>query len=70
MVGTVLRVRGARPSLVVTYGFVLAVMAAGYGVLVPQGTYFVVADIRPLGFDDDLAFCRALPATKGVAGRS
>lgn len=41
--------------------------AAGYGVLRPAGTYFVVADIRPLGFDDDLAFCRELPAARGVA---
>ena len=41
--------------------------AAGFDVLVPQGTYFVVADIRPLGCDDDLAFCRALPEAKGVA---
>jgi N-succinyldiaminopimelate aminotransferase len=41
--------------------------AAGYGVIVPQGTYFAVADIRPLGWDDDLAYCRALPETKGVA---
>ena len=41
--------------------------AAGYGVLPPQGTYFVVAEIWPLGFEDDLPFCRALPASRGVA---
>ncbi len=41
--------------------------AAGYEVLRPAGTYFVVAGIRPLGFDDDLAFCRDLPAARGVA---
>ncbi len=41
--------------------------AAGFGVLRPQGTYFVLADVRPLGHDDDVAFCRALPARVGVA---
>ena len=41
--------------------------AAGFGVRRPAGTYFVMADIRPLGFDDDLEFCRALPERAGVA---
>lgn len=41
--------------------------AVGFGVRRPQGTYFVLADIRPLGFDDDEAFCRMLPAEVGVA---
>ncbi|RMG93600.1 MAG: aminotransferase class I/II-fold pyridoxal phosphate-dependent enzyme [Deltaproteobacteria bacterium] len=36
-------------------------------VLEPDGTYFVCADIRPLGFDDGYAFCRRLPAEVGVA---
>ena len=40
---------------------------AGFGVQRPQGTYFALADIRPLGWDDDVAFCRALPAKVGVA---
>jgi len=40
---------------------------AGFGVQRPQGTYFALADIRPLGWDDDVAFCRALPARVGVA---
>ncbi|HEX9203757.1 MAG TPA: methionine aminotransferase [Vicinamibacteria bacterium] len=40
---------------------------AGFGVRKPEGTYFALADIRPLGWDDDLAFCRALPARVGVA---
>jgi N-succinyldiaminopimelate aminotransferase len=40
---------------------------AGFAVLVPQGTYFVLADIRPFGVDDDHAFCRSLPANVGVA---
>src|SRR5258707_9814701 len=40
---------------------------AGFGVGEPQGTYFALADIRPLGWDGDVAFCRALPAKVGVA---
>jgi N-succinyldiaminopimelate aminotransferase len=40
--------------------------AAGFGVRRPEGTYFVLADIRPLGFADGRAFCRALPAEAGV----
>ena len=42
-------------------------LAAGFGVRAPAGTYFVLADIRPLGFDDDLAFCTMLPERFGVA---
>ncbi len=40
---------------------------AGFDVMRPQGTYFVLADIRSLGYDDDIAFCRMLPAEVGVA---
>jgi N-succinyldiaminopimelate aminotransferase len=42
---------------------------AGVGFLVepPSGTYFANADIRPLGLDDDVAFCRELPGRVGVA---
>ncbi|WP_255820572.1 pyridoxal phosphate-dependent aminotransferase [Kineococcus sp. TRM81007] len=43
-------------------------VAAGFAVGVPQGTYFTVADPRPLGFDDGTAFCRALPELAGVVG--
>ncbi len=39
----------------------------GFRVLVPDGTYFVLADIRPLGWDDDVEFCRMLPEAVGVA---
>lgn len=39
---------------------------AGFEVFVPQGTYFVTTDIRPLGEQDGLAFCRALPERCGV----
>jgi len=40
---------------------------AGFRVLKPAGGYFAFADIRPLGFDDADAFCRALPRDVGVA---
>ncbi len=39
----------------------------GFGVRPPAGTYFVLADIRPLGYDDDVEFCRMLPRKVGVA---
>ncbi|MEW2358862.1 pyridoxal phosphate-dependent aminotransferase [Spirillospora sp. NPDC029432] len=40
--------------------------AAGFEVYRPQGTYFVQADIRPLGFTDGIEFCKALPEKAGV----
>ncbi len=41
--------------------------AAGFGVLPCAGTYFLVADLRPTGFDgDDVAFCHALTREAGV----
>ncbi len=39
----------------------------GFGVRPPAGTYFVLADIRPLGYGDDVEFCRMLPREVGVA---
>ena len=39
---------------------------AGFEVSRPAGTYFVVADARPLGYDDGMALCRALPELAGV----
>jgi N-succinyldiaminopimelate aminotransferase len=41
--------------------------AAGFGVLPPQGTYFALTDIRPLGETDGVALCRRLPESAGVA---
>ncbi|AXT86178.1 putative succinyldiaminopimelate transaminase DapC [Aeromicrobium sp. A1-2] len=38
----------------------------GLEVFVPEGTYFVTTDIRPLGFDDGVEFCRMLPERVGV----
>ena len=45
-----------------------ALRGIGLDVAVPGGTYFVVADVAPLGASDALEFCRALPAQVGVAG--
>lgn len=42
--------------------------AAGFGVRQSQGTYFVCADVRPLGFDDGAELCWRLPELIGVAG--
>jgi N-succinyldiaminopimelate aminotransferase len=46
-------------------------LAAGLGTLglevfVPAGTYFLTTDVRPLGYDDGMAFCRDLPIRAGV----
>ena len=40
----------------------------GFEVFRPQGTYFVTADVRPLGYDDGVEFCRDLPHGAGVVG--
>jgi N-succinyldiaminopimelate aminotransferase len=39
---------------------------AGFEVRRSEGTYFVCADIRPLGYTDGLQFCRELPTRAGV----
>lgn len=41
---------------------------AGFAVVRPQGTYFVLADATPLGYTDGAALCRDLPALAGVVG--
>jgi N-succinyldiaminopimelate aminotransferase len=38
----------------------------GLDVRVPEGTYFASTDISHLGWDDGMAFCRALPERAGV----
>ncbi|HET9168480.1 MAG TPA: pyridoxal phosphate-dependent aminotransferase [Actinospica sp.] len=48
-----------------------ALSDAGFGVMRTQGTYFITADIRPLGLPgpegaDGAEFCRALPRRAGV----
>jgi N-succinyldiaminopimelate aminotransferase len=45
---------------------VAGLAAAGFQVHPPQGTYFVMADIRPLGYDDGLTFVRTLARRAGV----
>jgi N-succinyldiaminopimelate aminotransferase len=40
--------------------------ALGLTVYRPEGTYFATTDVRPLGYDDGLAFCRDLPHRAGV----
>jgi N-succinyldiaminopimelate aminotransferase len=40
--------------------------SVGFDVFTPAATYFVTADISPLGFTDGLDFCRALPNKAGV----
>jgi N-succinyldiaminopimelate aminotransferase len=40
--------------------------AVGLEVFEPAGTYFVTVDIRSIGEEDGLAFCRALPERCGV----
>jgi N-succinyldiaminopimelate aminotransferase len=38
----------------------------GFDVFRPSGTYFATVDVRPLGYDDGVAFCRDLPTRCGV----
>ena len=40
---------------------------AGFDVFTPSGTYFVLADAAPLGYDDAIELCLTLPARVGVA---
>lgn len=44
-----------------------ALAAAGFHVHDTRGTYYLVADIAPLGYADGLQFCLDLPAQVGVA---
>ncbi|HVN11765.1 MAG TPA: pyridoxal phosphate-dependent aminotransferase [Kineosporiaceae bacterium] len=41
-------------------------LEAGFAVSRPGGTYFVVADAAPLGYQDGMAFCLDLPELAGV----
>jgi aspartate/methionine/tyrosine aminotransferase len=40
----------------------------GFNVHTPQGTYFVLADHTPFGFDDDVAFCHHLVEKCKIVG--
>jgi N-succinyldiaminopimelate aminotransferase len=44
-----------------------ALAAAGLDPILPQGTYFIMVDISPLDFPNDVAFCRYLTTDIGVA---
>jgi N-succinyldiaminopimelate aminotransferase len=45
---------------------VAGLRSTGLEVFAPQGTYFVTADVRPIGYADGIAFCRELPGRAGV----
>ena len=44
-----------------------ALSSAGLSVIMPEGTYFIMADHTPLGFPDDVTFCTHLTRDLGVA---
>ena len=44
-----------------------ALSSLGFQVFPTAGTYFLLVDIRSLGFDDDVSFCRMLTEKAGVA---
>ena len=58
---------GFREDLLAKRDLLVAGLAeAGFRVFVPEGTYFVTADISPLGGVDGVEFCRSLPERCGV----
>jgi N-succinyldiaminopimelate aminotransferase len=62
-------VEGLRTSLAGKRSRLAAGLAeAGFAVRASEGTYFITADVRPLGFEDGAELCRALPGRIGVAG--
>jgi N-succinyldiaminopimelate aminotransferase len=62
-------VRGLAQSLAARRDLLCAGLRdAGFDVVVPRGTYFVVADGAPLGHDDGVELCRRLPELAGVVG--
>lgn len=54
---------GARSEILAT-----GLENAGMRVYRPQGTYFIVADVAPLGFTDAAVLARKMPELIGVAG--
>ncbi len=62
-------VRGLADSLAARRDLLCAgLVDAGFEVVVPGGTYFVVADGAGLGFADGTELCRRLPELAGVVG--
>ncbi len=47
--------------------FYEALTGIGFKTYLSEGTYYILVDIRSVGFKDDLKFCRMLPAEAGVA---
>jgi aminotransferase len=47
---------------------VRALDAAGLSPNTPEGAYYVLCDIRPFGFGDDVAFANWLVREVGIAG--
>jgi aspartate/methionine/tyrosine aminotransferase len=45
----------------------VALREAGFEVALPQAGFFIMAGIKPLGFDDDVEFCKHLAANVGLA---
>ena len=44
-----------------------ALNEAGFSVIEPEGTYYIMVDVKPLGFHDDMEACRTLAKEAGVA---
>ena len=44
-----------------------ALSAAGFRIFVPEGAYYILADISPFGAVDDVEFCGSLVRRVGVA---
>lgn len=62
-------VRGLAASLAARRDLLCdGLVAAGFDVVVPRGTYFVVADGAGLGYADGADLCRRLPELAGVVG--
>jgi N-succinyldiaminopimelate aminotransferase len=46
--------------------FAEGLRSIGLEPILPRGTYFMTTDVRPLGYDDGMQFCRDLPNRCGV----
>ena len=46
--------------------FAEGLRSIGLEPILPRGTYFMTTDVRPLGYDDGMQFCRDLPTRCGV----
>jgi N-succinyldiaminopimelate aminotransferase len=46
--------------------FAQGLRSIGLEPILPRGTYFMTTDVRPLGYEDGMQFCRDLPTRCGV----